>query len=98
MAGGGAAFLFALRHIQPPLALGLGALLLGLQCGQLAIKAAGFRVHGGTLLVVEQFHAVGAGLELIELLFGLAGLFIHPLRNQAVDVGAGEFFQQFGIG
>jgi len=93
---GGFDFLFALGQIEAPLALTLGLLVLALEVGLLRIEAGGFALHGGTLLVGEQFHAVGAGLELLEPAPGGARLLENLARNFAIDFGAGQFLQQFG--
>ena len=61
---------------------------------QLAVEAANSLLHFGALFGAEQFHAVGAGLELVELPFGFACLLKNPARNIAVDFAAGQFFQQ----
>jgi len=96
LAFGGFDFLFALREVEAPLALGLGLRMALLDVGELRVEAGDFGLHRGTLLVAEQFHAVGAGFELVELAFRFARLFEHLARNLAVDLGAGQFFEQFG--
>ncbi|MNM95061.1 hypothetical protein D3C81_1074860 [compost metagenome] len=49
-----------------------------------------------TLFVIEQFNAAGALMQRIQIGPGLLMLFENPLGKLAVDLGAGQLFQQFG--
>ncbi len=75
---GSPGFLFALGKIEPPLALGLGVLMLALNFGQLRIKPANLQLHRLPLFGGQQLHAVGSCLELVELSLGIARLFENP--------------------
>ena len=86
----------ALGHVVLPLALRQRGLVGALQRGQLGAQALNVALHGRALLGAEQGHAGGLGFELVKLLLGFAGLLKHFFGDFAVDLGAGEFFQQFG--
>lgn len=83
-------------HGLAPLALALQGLLLLAEGGFAGIEGGEFVLQALALRVVEQFDALGAGAGLLQRRLGFAGGLEHPLGDQPVHLGAGEFLQQLG--
>ena len=88
--------MFGLRCLFLPALQRLQCAVAGLHLAQLGLQLVGFGLQLLALLLGQQLHAVGMGLVFLQRLARIACAFEHGLRNLAVDVGAGEFFQQLG--
>ncbi|MNQ82467.1 hypothetical protein D3C85_975180 [compost metagenome] len=75
-----------------PLALQLG--LADLQLLLFARQGRGLLLQGGAGLVGQEFHAFGAGAQLVQAGLHLASAFEHTLGDTPVDFSAGQLLQQ----
>ena len=88
--------MFGLRCLLLPALQRLQCAVAGLHLAHLGLQLVCFGLQLLALLLGQQLHAIGMGLVFLQRLACIACAFEHGLRNLAVDVGAGEFFQQLG--